>query len=95
MNEIKYLDLKEFRDFGFLQEVNRQFFHPLVLALALCYLDNGDVVLSGILDYREDPEGMVFDVDMLDSNKAANVAALLESKRDVRTSKLGNIIQPL
>ena len=45
---IKYLDLIEFRDFGFLQEVNRQFFHPLGLALEIRYLDNGEVVLGGI-----------------------------------------------
>ena len=33
--EIKRIDIKEFREKGFLQEVNRQFFHPLGLALEI------------------------------------------------------------
>ena len=32
-DEIKRIDIAEFRRLGFLQEVNRQFFHPLGLAL--------------------------------------------------------------
>lgn len=30
---VKYIDIAEFRELGFLQEANRQFFHPLGLAL--------------------------------------------------------------
>ena len=33
--ERKHIDIAEFRDFGYLQEVNRQFFHPLGLALMI------------------------------------------------------------
>lgn len=33
--KIKYIDLKEFHDFGYLQEVNRQFLHIFGLALEL------------------------------------------------------------
>ncbi len=33
MSKIKRIDVKEFRDKGFLQEANRLFFHPLGLAL--------------------------------------------------------------
>lgn len=33
MTDVKRIDIKEFRAIGFLQEVNRQFFHPLGLAL--------------------------------------------------------------
>ena len=32
-DNIKYMSIKEFVEEGFLQEVNRQFFHPLGLAL--------------------------------------------------------------
>lgn len=32
MSDIKHLDIAEFRSLGYLQEVNRQFFHPLGLA---------------------------------------------------------------
>lgn len=35
MTTIKRMDLTEFRRLGFLQEVNRQFFHPLGLALEM------------------------------------------------------------
>lgn len=59
---MKYLDLTEFRDLGYLQEVNRLFFHPLGLALEVYTdTDTGDVThLGGIWDYRGDPEGVLF-----------------------------------
>ena len=60
--EVKRMDLKEFRDKGFLQEVNRQFFHPLGLALEIFYDDNGNINLGGIWDYREHEEGILFDI---------------------------------
>lgn len=34
-DEIKYIDIEEFRDAGFLQEVNRRVLHPAGLALAV------------------------------------------------------------
>lgn len=37
--DIKRIDIKEFRDLGYLQEVNRQFFHPLGLALEIVIED--------------------------------------------------------
>jgi len=33
MSETKHIDIKEFQELGFLQEANRQFFHPHGLAL--------------------------------------------------------------
>jgi hypothetical protein len=33
MNDIKRMSIKDFQQLGFLQEANRQFFHPLGLAL--------------------------------------------------------------
>jgi hypothetical protein len=102
---IKHMDLGEFRDLGFLQEANRQFFHPLGLALewndginakgiaeaikrivetqpesSAAYMHKAghltdaramviEVItelgldkprLSGVWDYRDDPEGMEF-----------------------------------
>jgi hypothetical protein len=35
MPDIKWIDAREFREAGFLQEANRQFFHPHGLALAV------------------------------------------------------------
>lgn len=37
-DETKYIDVAEFRELGFLQEANRQFFHPLGLALSVVRL---------------------------------------------------------
>ena len=37
---IKRIDIKEFRKFGFLQEANRMFFHPLGLALEVIIEDS-------------------------------------------------------
>lgn len=74
------LTLKEFIDAGFLQEVNRQFFHPLGLALSVVIHDDGSMEFGPVWDYRDDPEGLVFSEHVLDANKAARVAALRASK---------------
>jgi hypothetical protein len=52
--EAKKIDIKEFRAKGFLQEVNRKFFHPLGLALEVKIDDvTGEESLNGIGDCRE------------------------------------------
>ena len=50
----KYLDARTLVDGGYLQEANRQFFHPLGLALAL---EDGAL---RVWDCRDDPEGICF-----------------------------------
>ena len=83
---------KEFRDEGFLQEVNRQFFHPLGLALAV-YVDDeamDDCMKVSIWDEREDPEGWFFAEGELSQEKADNVAVLKESKRVRRNAILSH-----
>jgi hypothetical protein len=62
MSEIKKIDIKEFREKGYLQELNRQFLHPLGLALAVSVNENGEEMLDGIWDYREDDEGIIYDL---------------------------------
>lgn len=61
MSEIKYMDIKEFQSEGYLQEVNRRFFHPLGLALEILIEEDGEFRLGGIWDYREDPEGIYYE----------------------------------
>ena len=90
---IKYLDIHEFKDFGFLQEVNRKFFHPLGLALEVSTSAEGVATLGGIWDYRDDPEGMLFGEGMIDENKVKRVHDLLKSKIATRTDILGYHIQ--
>lgn len=48
MSDIKRIDIAEFREIGFLQEVNRQFFHPLGLALEVVIEDCDNCGASGI-----------------------------------------------
>lgn len=96
--EIRRMDIREFREFGFLQEVNRQFFHPLGLAMEVASDDDGNWIVSGVLDYRDDPEGLHFGEafgDPEDKAKAARVQSLLESKAANRQRLLGYVIQPV
>lgn len=60
METLNFISIKEFREKGYLQELNRQFLHPLGLALSVEINDDGTENLGGIWDYREDPEGMKY-----------------------------------
>jgi hypothetical protein len=80
---IKYMDLGEFVGEGFLQEANRQFFHPLGLALAVQIgadpasdpEGRNPSCIVGVWDYRDDPEGVVFAGEPpLDAEKTRRVA---------------------
>lgn len=82
--KIKKIDIKEFRELGFLQEANRLFFHPLGLALEVNVNDDGTEELSGVWDYREDPEGILFGDGMIDYQKVLNVNQLRMSKTTSR-----------
>ena len=91
--KIKRIDIKEFREIGFLQEVNRLFFHPLGLALEVEIDDAGNEKLGGVWDYRDDPEGMAFGDGMIDQEKVDRVLDLKDSKRDARIKLFGGYIQ--
>jgi hypothetical protein len=96
MTEIKRMDIKEFREFGFLQEVNRLFFHPLGLALEVIIdEETGEVELGGVWDYREDPEGNAFGEGTMDPEKTKRVEELRQSKIKARVEKFGWELQPV
>lgn len=65
-NKIKKIDIKEFREKGYLQELNRRFLHPLGLALEILIDDNGNEKLGEIWDYREDKEGIYYNISNSD-----------------------------
>lgn len=99
----KVIDPKEFQEFGYLQEVNRLFFHPLGLALAVKVdSDSGQTSLECIYDSRQDPEGYVFGIA---SGSAENVAQMMEKAARVqeewttrgnhRQNTLGFAIEPI
>jgi len=97
------IDVKEFRSKGYLQELNRRFLHPLGLALEVIINENnGDEVLGGIWDYRNDPEGIHYDLKNSDmdrinafKNKKMFIDSEFEKKKLVREKMFGNIIEPI
>lgn len=100
--QINYMDLKEFIDAGFLQEANRRFFHPLGLALEVAKNRDGTYSLTGIWDYRDDPEGIIYNIarsnrqrqkDFL--NKYHNVQRLMEDKKKTRLQRFGFFIESI
>lgn len=93
--KVKYLDIKQFRELGYLQELNRRFLHPLGLALEVQVAEDGsEERLGGVWDYRHDPEGMSFGRGVIDPVKVVMVADEWDAKAEVRQEKLGYVIQP-
>lgn len=95
---IKRINIKEFRAFGYLQEVNRLFLHPLGLALEVVVdEDDGSEKLGGIWDYRDDPEGLIFANEDrgndASKNRAKRVEAVRQRKAKSRQDALGYVIQ--
>jgi hypothetical protein len=60
--EIKRIPITEFREKGYLQELNRLFLHPLGLALEVIIDDNGNEHLGGVWDCREDEQGCIYNL---------------------------------
>lgn len=91
----KLLSLKEFRDGGYLLELNRQFLNPLGLGLALETDDDGNpVALAGIVDWRE--EGIAFtNFTEGDFVKARKVRQEWCKRAEQRIAQLGAMIQPI
>jgi len=90
--DIKKADIKELREMGFLHEVNRSFFHPLGLALEVVIdEETGKESLGGIWDYRNDPEGILF--DKLDKEKIKCWKTFAEKQHYKRLLELGYVVQ--
>ena len=101
-DKIKKMSVKEFRKQGYLQEVNRQFFHPLGLALEVVIEDDGSEYIGGVLDYRKDPEGVIFDYKNIPYihqkeifGKMENIKNIVLSRSKVRLEKLGYYVEPI
>lgn len=90
----EFIDIGEFRDEGYLQEVNRQFFHPLGLALAIDWdKEEEEWYIAGIFDDRDDPEGVFYE-NGVDLDKKIHVRDLWAEKAVARFDELGYVIQP-
>lgn len=125
-NDITYMEIDEFREQGYLQEVNRLVLHPAGLALEVTSpwtrkdiedwvaetnadhiesVGNIDPVaylwsfiqaarmdkwhLSGVWDYRDDPEGMVYAKDQMSEEKRESVRAEWAKHKQAREEMLG------
>lgn len=94
MTYIKKMDIQEFVDEGYLQEVNRRFFHPMGMALEVVTDATGKAVaLGGVWDYRHDAEGLVYDETLIDPAKASRISQLERARRPDRLDRLGFWIQ--
>lgn len=134
----RYIPVLELRDGGYLQEVNRRFFHPLGLALEIGIyeepgrwftlrdedvarlarlanmireaepdeaaalddliarstpLEQGDGVILGVWDCRDDPEGVIFGDGLLDPAKAHRVTDEMNLRALPRMATLGYVVQ--
>lgn len=89
---ISKLDLSEFREKGYLQEVNRLFFHPLGLAMSVQVDDESGetLALSSIWDDRSDPEGFMFGSGELELEKVDFIYDEFEKRREAREAILGD-----
>lgn len=99
-DERRYLTPQELRDGGYLQEVNRRFFHPLGLALAVDpdqELGTDGKFTVAVWDSRDDPEGWFFAPSELDDavgrGKAQKIDEEYNSKSDRRLEVCGSVIQ--
>lgn len=98
--DINYMDIAEFTDVGFLQEANRLFFHPLGLALEVTEPGEGEhfeSYISGVWDYRDDPEGMTFADDVLTTERAQRVIEERRKHAEARCKifSTNTTVQPL
>lgn len=91
--ERKYIDIKEFVADGYLQELNRQFLHPLGLALEVKRdRKTGEMAIGGVWDSRDDSEGFVFSgIDLYP--KAVAIAMLANQRKADRIQKIGSWVQ--
>lgn len=92
---MKYLDLDELVDGGYLQEVNRRFFHPLGLALEATRFTAGTAkpMVIQIQDHRDDLEGVAF-TETPSRDKFEKVYAEELRRRPIREKAVGFYIQP-
>ena len=101
MSDIKRIDIKEFREQGYLQEANRRFFHPLGLALEVVVDDGRNEKLGGVWDYREDDQGVYYDIKNSDRKRKKRfrknekfIDKQMYKKSESRINNLGFDIEP-
>jgi hypothetical protein len=94
MSDVKRMTAKEFRELGYLQELNRRFLHPLGLALEVSISEDGVESFGDVWDYRDDPEGVIYDPSMIQPERAKRIERERMKLARSRYDRLGFEIQP-
>lgn len=83
-------------DKGLLFEINRKVLHPLGLAMEFDVDDNDKAKFSGIWDFMDDPEGIIYDDEVLEDGAEKYNKFMEEHGNErlkTRKEKLGYVIQ--
>jgi hypothetical protein len=91
---IKKMSAQEFRELGYLQELNRRFLHPLGLAIEIAIDEDGVERFGQVWDYRDDPEGLIYAPGTIDPDKALRIQLEAQGKQAARKKLLkGEFVQ--
>lgn len=91
---VKVMSIKEFRELGLVQEINRRFLHPLGLALEVIIDEQtGEESILRVWDDRDNPEGFIFGPGVIDVTKADAVDDEFAKRAQARIMKWGFICQ--
>ena len=85
-------------DSGLLYSINLTLLHPLGMAMEIKFNDDGTKEFGGIWDYRDDPEGLLFEDDTMEEGMEKFSKFMDEfgnQKLQERQDKLGFIIQDM
>lgn len=95
MAEPKKMTVKEFREQGYLQELNRLFLHPLGMALEVVLEKDGTERFGEVWDSRDDDEGFIYgNLSDIDRDKALRINEERITKSTLRRARFGWAIQP-
>jgi hypothetical protein len=98
MDRIRLLPAREFYEFGYLQEANRRFFHPLGLSIAVQETDEG-IEYVGIVDYRDEELPLTLAISEEEVEEALNAKERIDNeivkRADARMDVFGNIQEPI
>lgn len=92
----KTMSVKEFRERGYLQEINRRLLHVLGLSMEVGIRDNEEVLF--IVDGREDIKGYTIPEEIIDFAFTARnhyINSELVKRGIARKRELGFTVQPL
>lgn len=86
---------KDLRSLGILQEVNRQWFHPLGLELQVGFDAEGKEWLHGVVDFRDDGVEPQFPDGLINQKRSKWVQDEQDRRAKQRLERLGFVVQPL